>query len=145
MEKRRTATWAAMVAGIVLALAAGCGGPSEQAGGSVSTSTSGPTATPPGPEMSPPGPETSPPPRTGDRTPPPPTGKIIVRGRVEEGVEPGCVVLRSDSGPTYLLVGADPAIARPGARVEVFGDVRIDMLTTCMQGTPLAVERIRTI
>jgi hypothetical protein len=71
--------------------------------------------------------------------------QITVRGRVEEGVEPGCIVLRADAGPTYLLVGADPAIASPGVRVEVVGDPRIDLLTTCQQGIPLAVERVRRI
>ena len=84
--------------------------------------------------------------------PPPPAksaspgaGQVTLRGRVEEGVEPGCIVLRADNGTTYLLVGADPTIAAPGARVEVAGDVRMDMLTTCMQGTPVAVSRVRRI
>jgi hypothetical protein len=137
-----------MVAGIVLALAAGCGGPSERAGGGVSTSSSGPSAVPSGPSgepsgTTPPAPPPSPP-RTGGSTPPA-AGQITVRGRVEEGVEPGCVVLRTDNGTMYLLVGADRTVAAPGARVEVVGDPRIDMLTTCMQGTPLAVRQVRRI
>jgi hypothetical protein len=135
-----------MVAGIVLALAAGCGGPSEQAGGGVSTSSSGPSAGPtggPSGTTTPPTPPPSPP-RTSTGTPPA-TGQITVRGRVEEGVELGCTVLRADNGTVYLLVGADTAIAAPGARVEVVGDPRIDMVTTCMQGTPLAVRRVRRI
>jgi hypothetical protein len=144
MELRRTA----MVAGIVLALAAGCGGPSEQAGGGVSTSSSGPSTGPSSPAdvptaTTPPTPPPSPP-RTGTG-PPPATGQVTVRGRVEEGVEPGCTVLRADNGTVYLLVGADTTIAAPGARVEVVGDPRIDMVTTCMQGTPLAVRRVRRI
>jgi hypothetical protein len=122
------------VAGIVLALVAGCGGPAEQAGGGVSTSSSGPSAGPP--SSSPPGPGTG----------TPPAGQpVTVRGRVEEGVEPGCVVLRADDRTTYLLIGSDPAVAVPGARVEVVGDLRTDIFTTCQQGTPLMVERIQRI
>jgi hypothetical protein len=141
MDMRRTV----MIAGIVLALAMGCGGPSEQAGGGVSTSPTGPPASSSGPSdgVTPPVPSESPPP-TGTR-PPPAVGKVTVRGRVEEGVEVGCTVLRADDGTVYLLIGADTSIAAPGARVEVVGDPRIDMVTTCMQGTPLAVERVRRI
>ena len=144
MDVRRTALCSVAVTGIVLALVAGCGGPSEQVGGGVSTSSSGPSTSPSGQvgSMSPS--PSSGPPRTGGATPPP-SGKVTVRGRVEEGVELGCVVLRADDGVVWLLIGADPAIARPGARVEVVGDARIDMVTTCMQGTPLAVAQIRRI
>jgi hypothetical protein len=145
MDMRRTGLFFIMVAGIVLALSAGCGGPSGQAGGgSVSTSSSGPSTGPSGPTDGPSGTTPPSPPRTGNATPPA-AGEVIVRGRVEEGVEPGCTVLRADSGTVYLLVGADATIAAPGARVEVVGDPRIDMVTTCMQGTPLAVRRIRRI
>jgi hypothetical protein len=144
MDMRRTVT----VAGIALALLAGCGGPSEQAGGTVSPSgaaTSGSSSSlPPSPPAS--RPPDSPPPPTTRPVPPPPTGELVtVRGRVEEGVEAGCVVLRADAGTTYLLIGADPAVATPGARVEVEGDLRIDLLTTCQQGTPIAVKKVRRI
>jgi hypothetical protein len=144
MDLRRTALYVIMVAGIVLPLTAGCGEPSEQTGGGVSTSSSGPSAGPSGPTGGPSGPTPPSPPRTGNASPPA-TGEVTVRGRVEEGVEPGCTVLRADNGTVYLLVGADTTIASPGARVEVVGDPRIDMVTTCMQGTPLAVRRVRRI
>lgn len=119
----------AAVAGALLVFATACATPAGEPGGPTPPASSG-----------------SAPPRPSGTIPPSPAPQeITVRGRVEEGVEVNCTVLRADDNKTYLLIGADPTIATPGARVEVVGDVRIDLLTTCMQGTPLAVRQTRRI
>ncbi|MET8758045.1 hypothetical protein [Lentzea sp. NPDC004782] len=71
-------------------------------------------------------------------------GDVTVRGTVSSGVESGCLVL--DTGSTqYLLLGADPAIAVAGARIEVTGRPEPGGMTTCQQGTPFHVESTRRI
>jgi hypothetical protein len=76
-------------------------------------------------------------------SPKPPIGEgppVTLTGVVAEGVEHGCRILRS--GTTgWLLVGGDPALLRPGARVEVVGVPSDDHPTTCQQGKPLIVQR----
>ncbi|MFD1147002.1 copper chaperone PCu(A)C [Saccharothrix hoggarensis] len=85
-----------------------------------------------------------PPPTCGTSTRPapgePPTRpEVTLRGRVEEGVEPGCLVLATDRGQ-FLLLGGDPEVVRPGADVVVEGVARPGEATTCQQGTPFAVR-----
>jgi len=65
-------------------------------------------------------------------------GEIVVTGDVEDGVEPGCVVLRSSNG-TYVLIGGDRQRLGAGGRMTVRGRAEEGMMTTCMQGTPLRV------
>jgi hypothetical protein len=73
--------------------------------------------------------------------PPSPAREVTVTGVVEEGVERGCVVLRTDT-TLYQLVGADPAIVA-GAQVTVRGRLDPGLSTTCQQGTPLHVIEVR--
>jgi hypothetical protein len=74
--------------------------------------------------------------------PVPPTGASVrLSGVVGEGVEAGCLVLRS-GGTTFLLLGA-PADVRPGDQVTVRGKVRQSMATTCQQGVPFRVEEVQ--
>ncbi|GIJ49718.1 hypothetical protein Val02_66040 [Virgisporangium aliadipatigenens] len=63
-------------------------------------------------------------------------------GVPEEGVEPGCMILK-DKGQTYLLVGGDETLIKSGRTVTVTGRARNDMVTTCMQGTPFEVTEVR--
>ncbi len=70
-----------------------------------------------------------------------PSGQpITVTGTVDAGAEARCLVLRTD-GPSYLLLGGDPAVVRAGARLRVTGVVRTDVMSYCMQGIPLQVTR----
>lgn len=95
--------------------------------------------------------------RDGDVPPPPdcagPTGptsattastrpETVLRGRVQEGVESGCLVLTTDQGQ-FLLLGGDPEVLRAGAEVVVEGAARPDQATTCQQGTPFTVREVR--
>ncbi len=58
-------------------------------------------------------------------------------GTVDQGVEPGCLVLGQ-----YLLIGGSQDLLKPGASVSVTGTVATGMATTCQQGTPLQVEKV---
>ena len=65
-------------------------------------------------------------------------GEVCVRGRLtEEGIE--CQAMRGADGRLYTLAG-DLAGLAPGAEACVCGTVA--ELSTCMQGTTLAVTRI---
>ena len=64
---------------------------------------------------------------------------VCVEGRLTgEGVE--CQALRTDDGELYTLVG-DLGEFRPGDEVSVCGT--IPAFSVCMQGTTIAVKRIR--
>lgn len=76
-------------------------------------------------------------------TPTSPSGsQSVLRGRVEAGVEPGCLVLPTDSGQ-FLLLDGDPHVLRPGTEVIVEGEARPGQATTCQQGTPFTVHEVR--
>jgi hypothetical protein len=67
---------------------------------------------------------------------------ITVVGTVDEGVEAKCLVLQPDDGSgRYLLMGGDPAVIQAGAHVRVTGVVHTDVMSYCMQGTPLEVTQ----
>jgi len=144
----------AVVALSLLALAgcgpvlAGCGQgvSTSQPGGTVSTPPSGS----PSPEASPSGADPSGTPRssltprpgtpTTAKTPAP--GEVILEGTFVDGVE-NCIVLRTDSGKTYEILGGDPALHRVGTRVIVRGVIRTDMASFCMQGPIVQVSELR--
>ncbi|MDG4822868.1 hypothetical protein O7635_13515 [Asanoa sp. WMMD1127] len=134
-----------LVAVLVAALA-GCsasrggGGPAPTPQPSVSTSTA-PAGTP------------SPSPSSAPATAPPPTGRIAsprpegprpsgaqtpktvnVTGTVTAGTEPGCLLLEG-----YLLVNAPTSLVYEGVRVKATLEVRGDLVSTCMQGTPAMI------
>jgi hypothetical protein len=74
-----------------------------------------------------------------------PTGPatLTVTGQVEHvDVEGGCLVLRTEDR-TFQLLGGDPAIITPGARVTVTGTVRTDIATICQLGAVLDVTSAR--
>ncbi len=75
--------------------------------------------------------------------PTPAAGEQTLSGVVEDGVEGRCLILRDEGGVAYQLLGADPAIVRPGARVVVTGHVATGIMTYCMQGKPFQVSSAR--
>ena len=64
-----------------------------------------------------------------------------VTGRVAEGVEPRCTLLRA-AGLTYLLQGDLPPREqlRPGSRWTMQGRVLRNAVSYCQQGTPFFVD-----
>ncbi|WP_433531490.1 hypothetical protein ACQPYA_05135 [Micromonospora sp. CA-263727] len=74
----------------------------------------------------------------GGKTKPPATGELTLTGRIESGVEPGCLLLDG-----YLLLGGPRDVLTAGASVTVIGQPAPDMLTTCQQGTPFKVTSAR--
>jgi Protein of unknown function (DUF5818) len=80
-------------------------------------------------------------------TPPGSPGKsrITVTGTLRDGVEPGCVVLRTEQGTAYLLVGGDRSKLTAGGRVQVTGVLSPDLLSICQEGQPLLVSSIKPV
>jgi len=72
-------------------------------------------------------------------------GSVTLRGSVREGVETGCVLLVTDDGQTYLLLGGDRGLLNGENRLEVVGTVTRGIATTCQQGIPLTVTSMRVI
>jgi hypothetical protein len=71
-------------------------------------------------------------------------GDITVTGTLQEGVEGGCVLLKTPDR-LYQLVGGDRSKldTSKSSKVTVTGRVAVGMMTTCQQGTPLQVTDIR--
>jgi hypothetical protein len=63
-------------------------------------------------------------------------------GRVEQGVEAGCLIMKTPDG-TYLLLGGDRQVVQAGAWVTVLGKANPTLITTCQQGTPFEVTEAR--
>lgn len=74
---------------------------------------------------------------------PPSAGAMTVSGDVAEGVEAGCLLLKTP-GTLYLLLGGDRAALQVGKRVTVVGRPQPGMMTTCQQGTPFQVTSVRS-
>jgi len=119
---------AGVVLGAVLTLAASCATPQNSTENDPAQGTEVPTVV-----------STSEPSSAG------PGRTITVRGTVTEGVERGCVVLQADDGKQYLLLDGDPQVIALGARVEVEAVPQPDVMTFCMQGTPIAVRSARRL
>lgn len=124
----------AVLAGGVLA---GCGGagPGEPDG----YAQTGETVTePPSPGALPPSIRVSPTPRDLDKS----AVELTITGVAEEGVESGCIVMRS--GDTmYNLLGGDRSTLMSGRTVIVRGKAVPGLMTTCQQGTPFQVSEVR--
>jgi len=67
--------------------------------------------------------------------------RATLRGTVQEGVEQGCLVLRT-GGRVYLLDGAGAGELVAGRAVVVTGVARPELATSCMQGIPFDVETV---
>jgi hypothetical protein len=137
--RTRYSLLAAMLAALLAAgTLAGCGG----AGGGTDTAESG------GPVSSSASPGSIPPlPPEGRVSPPPDAGKntaaeMTLTGIPEEGVESGCVVMRSGD-KLYNLLGGDPQLLQSGRTVIVRGRPNPGLMTTCQQGTPFEVSEVR--
>jgi Protein of unknown function (DUF5818) len=104
----------------------------EAAGGG-----SDPTTTTPG---------TAPPTPTPTTAPGSPgKSQITATGTLRDGVEPGCVLLQSEQGAVYLLVGGDRGKLTAGGRVQVTGVLSPDLLSICQEGQPLLVRSIKPV
>jgi hypothetical protein len=121
---------AVLLALTVTACAGGASGPGAGGPSGSPTPTLPTPTTPVTPTSSPGSPE-----------PTPSGAEITVKGKIVPGVEPGCKVLQAGN-QGYLLI-APNADLQVGATVVVQGRVVPDMVTTCMQGTPLVVTSIR--
>jgi hypothetical protein len=136
----------------VAALAAGCGGqdgpepgqaaqPTSTGGSTAGAGATGTTATTGGAGTASTVGGTGTSGAPGTTTPPAqdPPGSIHVSGTVYAGVEPGCLLLDASQSQPYLLIDGDPAVLRPGTRVEVVGMLVDNVMSTCQQGRPLSV------
>jgi hypothetical protein len=72
-------------------------------------------------------------------------GQITATGTLRDGVEPGCVLLQSEQGTVYLLVGGDRGKLTAGGRVQVTGVLSPDLLSICQEGQPLLVRSIKPV
>jgi hypothetical protein len=69
--------------------------------------------------------------------------KVLASGTVQEGVEPGCLILDTGKGQRYLLLSKDKTELKPGARVEVVGVRAARQIGYCQQGLPLEVQSVK--
>ena len=118
----------ALAAPLVALTLAACAQPSSDSTGSASSGAPSAGLPSAGLPSDPAGPETS----------------QTIKGTVTAGVEPGCLVLKGDTG-SYLLVFADESLrssAKVGAQVTVVGKAEPGMMTTCQQGTPFTVTSV---
>ena len=129
-----------------LAVLTACGTETGNPGGAGGGQPAGTTASSP---SSPSGPATSVPsesnlPSPGKGAPPvagDPSGPVLqLSGVAEQGVEPGCLLLRADS-KSYLLIGAKDKIVT-GVHIKVTGQVLTGVMSYCQQGTPLRVDSV---
>jgi Protein of unknown function (DUF5818) len=115
-------------------LLAGCAGPAGDPAAPEPPVTATAPASTAAPAPAPKAPATQP---DGDRRPP---VRVIATGRVEAGGGPGCLLLATDQGRTWLLVGGDRAVLAAGARVRVVGERGPPRTAGCQQGEPLRVR-----
>ena len=114
-------------------LLAGCAGPAGDPA-APGTAPAPAARTAPGPTAAPVAPATQP---DADRRP---AVRVIATGRVEPGGGPGCLLLATDQGRTWLLVGGDRAVLAVGARLRVVGVPAPARTAGCQQGEPLRVR-----
>jgi hypothetical protein len=156
--------WRVAATGLAMVLLAACGGTGgEDTSGEAAVpgttvtaperGTAPPTSgTGTAPSTSPPG-GSSTPPRTAPATSKPevtepssPDQKLMrLRGRIADGVEPGCVVLHAEGGMGTWLLLRTANLRLLDGRVEVTGYHVTGLLTTCQQGRPFRVVSIRAL
>jgi Protein of unknown function (DUF5818) len=113
---------------------AGCAGTAGDPGTPEPPATTAPPATASAPAAAPVAAATQP---DSDQRP---ALRVIATGRVEAGGGPGCLLLATDQGRTWLLVGGDRAVLAAGARVRVVGAPAPARTAGCQQGEPLRVR-----
>jgi hypothetical protein len=153
---------ALMTAAMAILTVVGCGNsadpadPADRAESGGGTATSQPTFPEPSARSTPPS-APPPPTRVGDpsappsptftedlpvTTPPAGSGRFMtIRGTIQPGVEPGCLILSTDKG-VFQLVGPPTAGLKAGMSVEVSGAPDKTIVTICQQGTPFVVAKV---
>jgi hypothetical protein len=132
-----------LLAVALLAACADTGGTDGEAAGATSPTTA-PGTVPTVPTTR--SPTTRPPtttPQAPTTVPGSPGSEITVTGALRDGVEPGCLLLRSEQGTLYLLVGTDRSKLTASRRVQVTGKLAPDLLSICQEGQPLLVRSIK--
>lgn len=156
MCTRSIAAATAVLSTVLLAACAGqseaSGLPSSPPGGAVTAPTTPPSRTPwTASPLSPPdriGPPPAPPPSAPSSPPASPPGKVprelTATGTVVEGVEAGCLLLRTATADYLLVVprDVDGSLIRAGARLTVSGHSQPDILSHCQQGEPFVVSHV---
>ncbi len=71
--------------------------------------------------------------------------QIKVTGILEQGVEGGCLILKSDDGNLYTLLDLPDDPPSIGSRVTVTGVIQEDVVTSCMQGDSLRIISISAL
>ena len=71
--------------------------------------------------------------------------QIKVTGILEQGVEGGCLILKSDDGNLYTLIDLPDDTPPVGSRVTVTGIIQEDVVTSCMQGDTLRIISLSAI
>jgi predicted small secreted protein len=69
--------------------------------------------------------------------------KVRATGTVQQGVEPGCLILDTGKGQRYVLLSKDTSKLKPGAKVAVVGVRAPGQISYCQQGQPLEVLTVR--
>ncbi|GAB3645183.1 hypothetical protein [Glycomyces tarimensis] len=147
--KRLTRLLGAATSGLLIAGAiAACGG--EDGGGGEATTAAETTSEAPAtqPESTEPteSEETDMPSETPHLDPsmgsdkPGSTAEMTITGKIESGVESGCLIMRYD-GKVYGIFGEyDDSVVYAGAEVTLHGRLDPEMMSFCQQGTPFVVE-----
>jgi hypothetical protein len=99
------------------------------------------------PESTGPGTTATPPPTESPSAPGGPVGSaspgdLTLTGQVEQGVEPGCLIMRS-GGKTYELTSVNHSVVYAGAVVVVTGHIVTGMMSHCQQGPIFQVTSAR--
>jgi hypothetical protein len=139
---RRACGVALMLAAVLSLAACGGAGEPEDEPDTSSPSTAPPRSTTPLSTTPEPTTPTPPPMTTETSLPAPARGEVTLRGVIQPGVEPNCLLLDGEGGP-YLLLGGQQVL-QAGAEVVVRGRVEPDTMTICQQGVPLMVTEVRS-
>jgi hypothetical protein len=71
---------------------------------------------------------------------------VKITGTVQrEDLAAGAFVLVADNGQKYQLAGGDRGMKKPGARIEVEGDVDVNGVSAAMTGPIFRVKSYRAI
>ena len=70
-------------------------------------------------------------------------GLLTLEGRLVEGVESGCIVMRTEDGHGYTLTGrAAHDLAGASGEVTVRGHVEPELHSACVQGPVFVVTEV---
>jgi hypothetical protein len=70
------------------------------------------------------------------------SGQVVIQGTLEKSAIDGCrYLLRSDDGQYFIPVKLASEFQQEGANLLIEGTLREDIVTTCMGGTVLQVDK----